>query len=495
MLSTVMSATVEGAQGILVSVQAATENAMPQIFLSGLPNAVIRESRERVRACLVQLGFEIPSRRIVVNLSPASTPKQGSQLDLAIALGCLSAEGKIPSGGLARMGVLGELGLDGTLHPVPLAIPLLEAMAKEPSLETVVLPASNAWDASQVASKKLRLARNLSEVLLFLENKAPLLTPAESRDTGQSAVPATFLLDSIVGQSLGKFALKVALAGGHHLLLMGPPGVGKTLLATAAVELLPSMTCRQRQELLRLRSLMGLTGDFSSPFRAPHHSASASSILGGGQGRVLPGDISLAHGGVLFLDELPEFQRDVLEGLREPLQNKQVHIRRVGHSFSLPADFTLLATMNPCPCGYALDGAARCRCGPREKQQYLRRISGPLADRFDMILVLGRPIRGERATLSEALGAETRRDIARVRERQRLRTATPSLDREVERWLDGEIEKSGCSLRRADKWLRVAQTVADLRGSDAVRQEHLREAAGLVSVRPFLGPSSEPHFT
>lgn len=481
MLSVTFSATLEGARGSVVQLQAATENALPQICLTGLPNTVIRESRERVRACLVQHGFEIPSRRIVVNLSPACTPKQGSQLDLAIALSCLAAEQKLDVRALDGVGVLGELTLDGKLRAVPHALPLLEALEKCDSIHTIIVPKENAKQASMLGSKKARLAGDLDEVMLFLQKKLELKGPEadmpESLSSHLCASETGGLFDSIVGHSAAKFALQVALAGRHHLLLIGPPGVGKSLLAQAARELLPRLRKEEQVELMRIYSLGNLEAPVCRPFRSPHHSASAASVLGGGNQKVSPGDVSYAHTGILFLDELPEFRKDLLEGLREPLEAREVHIRRVDHAETLPADFTLIAAMNPCPCGHAFSSRGRCTCSLGTRTQYLKRISGPLADRFDLMMVLSRPLlaRPEGGEAQMLTAERARKNIAwawecrkRRREEKSARNDTVvdsfgvTLSPEDEAWFRDEVDESGMSLRRARKWVQVARTIAEL---------------------------------
>ncbi len=489
MLSVVFSATLEGAEGTVVRLQAVAESALPQVFVTGLPNTVIRESKERVRACLIQHGFDIPSRRVVVNLSPACTPKQGSQLDLAIALGCLGAEDMLPEGALNGIGFLGELALDGQLQPVPYALPLIEALEKVSQLHTIVVPHANEQDAALSGSRKVVLAKDLSAVLAFVKthDSLPKPVPYKTPIAPKGIAGAASLFDSIAGQSLGKFALQVAIAGEHHLLLVGPPGIGKSLLARSAVELLPALDSTDFKDLVRIHALCGngVVPSGARPVRVPHHTSSPASILGGGNQRLIPGEASLAHGGVLFLDELAEFRRDVLEGMREPLEAKEILVRRVGQSHRFPARFTLIAAMNPCPCGNALGSASACSCSLGQRSRYLQKISGPLFDRFDLVVVLTKPKLASRNSAALTVAA-AKESVVRAAERRQERERAGALlkpDKELKEgdlaWFIDHVDRSEMSIRRAMKWLRVARTVADLNDEKQILREHLIQAQAL----------------
>lgn len=489
MLSVVFSATLEGAEGSVVRLQAVAESALPQVFVTGLPNTVIRESKERVRACLIQHGFDIPSRRVVVNLSPACTPKQGSQLDLAIALGCLGAEDMLPEGALDGVGFLGELALDGQLQSVPYALPLIESLEKVSQLHTIVVPHANEQDAALSGSRKVVLARDLNAVLTFLKTHDSLPRPApyQSPTASKPIASASSLFDSITGQSLGKFALQVALAGEHHLLFVGPPGIGKSLLARSSAELLPPLDSADFKELVRIHALCGngMVPSGDRPMRVPHHTSSAASILGGGNQRLIPGEASLAHGGVLFLDELAEFRRDVLEGMREPLEAKETLVRRVGQSHRFPARFTLIAAMNPCPCGNALGSSSPCTCSLGQRSRYLQRISGPLFDRFDLVVVLTKPklaARNSHALTAAVAKAAVERAAELRLERQKsgvLLKPEKELKESDFIWFVDHVDRSEMSVRRAMKWLKVARTVADLNDEKQILREHLIQAQAL----------------
>lgn len=492
MVARTFSAALQGIEGTVIEIEASRQNALPRIQITGLPGEAIRESRERVRACLLHFGYDVPSSHLLVHLSPASSRKQGSQLDLAIAVSALVAE-ELLDGEVARgLAFLGELRLDGRIEPVLGALPLIEALEKRDDVKLVIVARENAWEAAALGSRKARLAAHLGEVLDFLRGERGLDSVGPALPPTASVAATSPCLDVVIGQELAKRALQVALAGRHHLVLVGPPGVGKSLLASCAPGVLPPLEGDEIIEVMKNHT--HCQGDrrlpSQRPFRAPHHTISAAGLLGGGSGIVVPGEVTLAHTGVLFLDEFPEFHKNVLEGLREPLQNGEIHLHRVGHAASLPARFTLVAAMNPCPCGYALSGARQCRC-PREKALgYRKRLSGPILDRMDLFVVLNPPVPspggGHRLSAGEIASG-----IARAYQTQRRRYGSRkqngdvlpasgmpgfSLGKPESAWLESLSARGALSYRSLHKIWKVARTIADIDGQEAIGMAHLQEA-------------------
>ena len=472
-----------------VSVEVHLANGMPSLTLVGLPETAVRESKDRVRSALQNAQLEFPgSRRITISLAPADLPKEGGRFDLAIALGLLAASGQIPATALQDCECIGELALSGELRPVQGVLPV--ALACREAGRRLILPRANATEAALVEGVELIAAEHLLALCAHLRGEASL--PALPEVTAPPP-PAVAELGEVQGQEQAKRALIVAAAGGHNLLLFGPPGTGKTLLASRLPGILPPLREQEALEVAAIQSVCERTPLLAwpgRPFRAPHHGASAAALVGGGS-HPRPGEVSQAHNGVLFLDELPEFDRKVLEMLREPLESGSIHIARAREQLRFPARFQLVAAMNPCPCGYQGDPSGRCRCSPEQIQRYRGKLSGPLLDRIDLHLAM----RNEPFKLTGETGrskpdtatAAAQVAAARQAQQQRQQCLNAHLDlagiqqhcalTEADgRWLEQAVERLGLSRRASHRVLKVARTLADLAGSPALERPHLAEA-------------------
>ncbi len=494
-LATIHSRAQDGVAAPAVTVEVHLSGGLPGTSIVGLPETAVKEARDRVRVAIQNAQLDYPARRVTVSLAPADLPKDGGRFDLPIALGILAAAGHVPRDALDRYEFLGELALSGELRPVTGVLPAALKAAR--SGRALVVPRANGHEAALVTAAEVRSAESLLDVLAFLRGAGELPTGAlvANGDAGVHAEAIDYPdLADVRGQAQARRALEIAAAGAHHLLFVGPPGTGKTMLASRLPGILPPLSEEQALESAAVRSVAGQSIDFHKwkmrPFRAPHHTASAVALVGGGS-FPRPGEISLAHHGVLFLDELPEFDRHVLEVLREPLESGQFAISRAARQAEFPAAFQLVAAMNPCPCGYFGDASGRCACTPETIRRYRARVSGPLLDRIDLQVEVPRvalaELGSDGAAGESSASVRTRVCAAREAQMQRAGKANARLShREVQRdcalaptdraLLERALDKLGLSARAYQRILRVARTIADLAGAARIETAHLGEA-------------------
>jgi magnesium chelatase family protein len=504
-LARTYSVALVGVEGHLVEVEADIAHGLPATILVGLPDTALREARDRIRAAIINSGESWPQTKITVGLSPASLPKRGSGFDLAIAIAILAAADAVPLSSPSGKMFLAELGLDGRLRPVPGVLPAV--VAAESRADTVVVAAENAAEATLVPGVRVVTAGSLAEVAIWLRGgPAPTPPPPSASQRGPAATPPAAQkrdLAEVLGQSEARMAAEVCAAGGHNLSLLGPPGAGKTMLAERLPTILPRLEPAAALEVTSIHSVAGTLPPGAGlltqpPFCAPHHTASKAAIVGGGSGVIRPGAASLAHRGVLFLDEAPEFSRDVLDALRQPLEAGEVVIARSAMCARFPARFTLVLASNPCPCAKATSGGAGCECSPATRRRYLGRLSGPLLDRVDVKVRL-QPV-NRQEMLYDRKFAETsavvaeRVAAARTRAAHRLRGTPWRINAEISgaelrrsfppeqgalRSLDRAMELGQVSARGADKIVRVAWSVADLAGKARPGPDEVEFAIGL----------------
>ncbi len=497
MLASTNTLVISGIEAVPVKVEVDIQNGLPAFELVGLAQAALKEARERVKSALKNSGYEFPNRKIIVNLAPADLKKEGSHFDLAIALGILLASEQLTSPPDANLFFAGELSLDGSLRQVPGILPMSLELLKSSPHSLFIIPVGNASEAGLVTEISSLAADSLQEVCAYLENKQAL-PPASAAEYPASEIGANLPdFADVKGQENAKRGMQVAAAGSHNILLIGPPGGGKTMLARRMPSILPEMSREEVLETTRIYSVAGLLNPErplidSRPFRAPHKNASSASIIGGGR-IPRPGEISLAQNGVLFLDEFPEFSRDVLEALRQPLEDKVVTVARAQATHTYPADFSLIASMNPCICGFH-GSDQECSCTPLQIQRYLGRISGPLLDRMDLHVEVTRVNYEQLRDRGTAESSDVMREkVMLAREIQKKRFARHKislnsqmrpadvkkycgLDEESEMLLKNAFDKLKMSARAYDRILKVARTIADMEASENIQLQNLGEA-------------------
>ena len=506
MLAVVNSFGLVGLEGYKIDVEVDVNMGLPKYEIVGLPDASVKEAKERVRSAIKNSGFKFPSGRITVNLAPANKKKEGSGFDLAMAVAILFATEQLNIKKTNKFIFLGELGLDGSLKAVNGLLPMLIS-ARAEGYNDFIIPAQNMQEASYIDGTNVYALNNFKDVINFLSGELNLL-PIEKKEWKCEGVKASEDFARVKGQAVAKRAMEIAVAGGHNILMVGPPGSGKTMLAHCVPSILPDLTFEEALEITKIHSVAGVLDlkkgiVTSRPFRSPHHTASTVALTGGGKS-VLPGEISLAHNGVLFLDEMPEYSRDTLETLRQPLEDGCITVSRASGTVVYPANFILIASMNPCPCGNFGSKDLECTCSPSQIQRYMRKISGPLLDRIDIKIDVDRVAFVDlNSDKEEESSAEVKKRVDGARKVQLERYKNDKnysnakmnskqiklyckIDDNTRDFMEQAFEKFHMSARAYNRILKVARTIADLEGKENIEFEHVAEALAYRTIERVL---------